>query len=106
MYIISFSLSPALPEMASLQDVFNAFQYDDDDVNDDPSAFFHETFSQLKDTEQPLEQRKTKKSTNAGATLDDFEEAFTVLKSIKAAHEPSSHTSINSFLHYRRGLNK
>ena len=103
----------------SLLDVFKDFEYDEDE-----DSFFHETFSQLKgkkeeqngeyerEHENEVEEKKKKKSpaslqiseSNTRATLDTFEEAFTVLKSIKTAHEPSSFTAINAFLHYRRGI--
>lgn len=38
------------------------------------------------------------------ASLSDYEEAFTVLKSIQSAHSPLSYTAISAYLHYRRGI--
>lgn len=45
-----------------------------------------------------------KKPPTQPATLDEFEEAFTALKSIQAAHEPLSTTALNAYLFYKRGM--
>lgn len=100
---------------SSLQDVFNDFDYGNDEVDDInvEDSFFYETFSQLKDeveveTAAPstIETKKRAASGRRSKVVDlaEFEEAFTVLKSIQAAHEPSSITAITAFLHHRRGL--
>jgi len=92
--------------MSSLQDVFKDFEYEGDGVSVEES-FFHETFSQLKESEQSPESNTTTASrvkVAGTANLADFEEAFTALKSIQSAHQPSSLTAITAFLHYRRGI--
>lgn len=101
---------------SSLQDVFKDFDYGNDEVDDInvEDSFFYETFSQLKnevevETAAPPSAIETKKRAASGrrskvVDLAEFEEAFTVLKSIQAAHEPSSITAITAFLHQRRGL--
>jgi hypothetical protein len=94
----------------SLLDVFKDFEYQDDD---DHSNFFQDTFSQLIDESESYSPETTTQDANltglahakkAKVNVDDFEEAFTVLKSIEAAHEPLSCTSINAFLHYKRNI--
>lgn len=97
--------------MGSFQDVFKEFVYEieNDDEQDVGDSFFHETFSQLKEADPPVVQSIETKSARASSRRDkidlaDFEEAFTVLKSIQSAHEPSSLTSITAFLHCRRDL--
>ena len=97
----------------SLLDVFKDFEYEDDD---DHSTFFQDTFSQLLNepddlTPSPAEDENLTVlplplAKKVKAKVEDFEEAFTVLKSIESAHEPLSCTSINAFLHHRRNIQK
>lgn len=95
----------------SLLDVFKDFEYQDDD---DHSNFFQDTFSQLLDEPDNFEplspEAPAQDLTNlprvkkVKVDVEEFEEAFTVLKSIEAAHEPLSRTSINAFLHHKRNI--
>ena len=93
--------------MSSLQDVFKAFEGEEGSASEEES-FFHETFSQLKEPKasSAVSNERLPLATKASDPdkLVGFEEAFTVLKSIQAAHEPSSLTAITAFLHYRRGI--
>lgn len=85
---------------------------------DDVGSFFHETFSQLgqspisASSEDSIPDSGILNTTSAAPKLpliedklEEFEEAFTALKSIQTAHEPLSYTSINAFLHSLRGSN-
>lgn len=93
----------------SLLDVFKDFEYEDDD---DHSTFFQDNFSQLLDESDesrlaPVEDEILNVlplAEKVKAKVEDFEEAFTVLKSIESAHEPLSCTSINAFLHHKRNI--
>lgn len=93
----------------SLLDVFKDFEYEDDD---DHSTFFQDTFSQLlNEPDDPMPSPAEDENINVvplakkvKAKVEDFEEAFTVLKSIESAHEPLSCTSINAFLHHQRNI--
>lgn len=94
--------------------------FDDFDGGADAGdAIFDEAFSQLlnepapaNSTAPPVSKNKrtaeSKKRRASSAslpdTLDAFEEAFTAIKSIQAAHEPFSATAINAYLFYRRGI--
>lgn len=96
----------------SLLDVFKDFEYEDED---DHSTFFQDTFSQILNDHQddetdsqnnPGDDKKEDTplppSKKAKPPVQDFEEAFTVLKSIDSAHQPLSYTAINAYLHHLR----
>lgn len=50
--------------------------------------------------------KKTANTINLQRLLEEFEEAFSALKSIQAAHSPISHTAMVAFLHQIRGGSK
>lgn len=90
----------------SLLDVFKDFEYEDDD---DHSTFFQDTFSQLLAEPDGIDENPTTLTVLPAAkkvkvNVEDFEEAFTALKSIETAHEPLSFTSVNAHLHHRRNI--
>lgn len=92
----------------SFLDVFKDFEYEDEE---DQSTFFHDTFSQLLNEPDPETVTHSQPptlinspATKPRASVADFEEAYTVLKSIESVHQPLSYTSLNAYLHHSRNI--
>ena len=59
----------------------------------------------LKEEETPLNEKIKKRAYSpeeAKGLLEEFEEAYSVIKSIEKAHEPISYTSMTAFLYHQR----
>lgn len=95
----------------SYLDVFKDFEYEDEQEQPPFQDVFSQLLNEPSSTQpdspsmKPVASTPLQESpTDPRAHLTEYEEAFTVLKSIEAAHEPFSYTAINAYLYYKRGI--